>query len=107
MRVRHYQITNAFKWLNTDVFDSLINEKNIVFEIDILDTEWGYCVDDEIPGKTLIVITNEVQDTQFLLDLLCNEMIHAWQIQTFYGRAGYGLDYEIMAQAANRDGIHP
>lgn len=78
------------------------------FDIDFLDTEWGFCVRED--GIYIIGLTNEFEDEQQFISTLFHEMVHLYQYQklkrepdhahTFFAWAFFarktGLDFSII-----------
>jgi len=79
--------------LNEEMFEGLLDIDAIELDIDFLDAEWGYCVDEEDGRGTILGLTDEFDSYESLgltdefdsyesfRTILAHEMIHAYQIQ--------------------------
>ena len=67
--------------LNKEMFEGLLDIDAIELDIDFLDAEWGYCVDEEDGRGTILGLTTEFDSYELFLTVLAHEMIHAYQIQ--------------------------
>ena len=67
--------------LNETMFEGLLNLDAIELDIDFIDTEWGFCVEEE-DGQGAILGLNDTFDSyEMFRNVLAHEMIHAYQIQ--------------------------
>tara|TARA_R110002126_G_scaffold64112_2_gene164345 strand:- start:241 stop:765 length:525 start_codon:yes stop_codon:yes gene_type:complete len=67
--------------LNEEMFEGLLDINAIELDIDFLDAEWGYCVDEEDGRGTILNLTNEFDSYESFRTILAHLMIHAYQIQ--------------------------
>tara|TARA_R110000737_G_C14546261_1_gene479924 strand:+ start:535 stop:1059 length:525 start_codon:yes stop_codon:yes gene_type:complete len=67
--------------LNKEMFEGLLDIDAIELDIDFLDAEWGYCVDEEDGRGTILGLTDEFESYESFRTILAHEMIHAYQIQ--------------------------
>tara|TARA_B110000503_G_scaffold38741_1_gene63697 strand:+ start:96 stop:593 length:498 start_codon:yes stop_codon:yes gene_type:complete len=67
--------------LNEEMFEGLLDIDAIELDIDFLDAEWGYCVDEEDGRGTILNLTNEFDSYDSFRTILAHLMIHAYQIQ--------------------------
>ena len=67
--------------LNEEMFEGLLDINAIELDIDFLDAEWGYCVDEEDGRGTILNLTNEFDSYDSFRTILAHLMIHAYQIQ--------------------------
>lgn len=67
--------------LNEEMFEGLLDIDAIELDIDFLDAEWGYCVDEEDGRGTILGLTDEFDSYESFRTILAHEMIHAYQIQ--------------------------
>jgi hypothetical protein len=65
--------------INEEMFGSRLFIDDIELDIDFLDTELGYCIDEY--GPIEIGLTDEFDDYTQFRTILVHEMIHALQIQ--------------------------
>jgi len=65
--------------INDEVFASFLYIDDIELDIDTLDTEWGFCFDEE--GTTVLGLNDEFEDKEQFRTILAHEMIHALQLQ--------------------------
>lgn len=101
-KVTEARIARNFKVINDQVFGGLLELSDIdEIDIDFLDTEWGYCVDE---GNEIILgMTNEFPSVRDFLNTLCHEMIHLYQIMNDE-IVDHGETFESFAQWAKKLG---
>jgi len=62
--------------LNEEMFEGLLDIDAIEIDIDFLDAEWGYCVDEEDGRGTILGLTDEFDSYESFRTILAHEMIH-------------------------------
>jgi len=65
--------------INDEVFASFLYIDDIELDIDTLDTDWGFCFDED--GTTVLGLNDEFEDKEQFRTILAHEMIHALQLQ--------------------------
>lgn len=80
--------------INEEVFADFIYTDDIEVDIDYLDTEWGYCFDED--GTIVLGLTDEFEDETQFRTILAHEMIHALQLQLGIG-ANHGDYFKKVA----------
>ena len=69
--------------INDRVFDGELPLELIDIDIDFLDTEWGFCVDEG--DRIILGLTNEFRSRKQMIAIIVHEMIHAMQIYNDVG----------------------
>jgi hypothetical protein len=64
--------------VNDSVFDGELPVELIDIDIDFLDTEWGFCVDED--NRIILGLTNKFRSRKQMVAIIVHEMIHAMQI---------------------------
>jgi len=76
-----YEVTDTklateFKTMNNRFFDGILEFDAL--EVDDLDTEWGYCVDDD--DEWILGVTREFPTKKAFHETLLHEMTHLFQL---------------------------
>jgi hypothetical protein len=101
-KVTENKLAKGFQKINKQVFDGLLDLSDIdSIEIDFLDTEWGYCVDED--GEIVLGMTDEFPSSVAFLDTLCHEMIHLYQIMSGW-KVNHGKQFKALAKHAEKFG---
>jgi len=89
-------VARDFNVINREVFDNILDFSVIDYvDIDFLDTELGYCIDE---GNEIILgLTDEFDSRDDFLNTLCHEMIHLYQILNDLG-VNHGNQFKSMAK---------
>jgi hypothetical protein len=87
--------------LNEEMFEGLLDIDAIEIDIDFLDTEWGYCVDEEDGRGTILGLTSEFNSYDSFRYILAHEMIHAYQIQECMP-VDHGDVFKLFGQFASK-----
>lgn len=82
------RVTKLFDQFNGNIFAGKLRRPK--FEIDKMDTEVGYCIDDD--GHIVIGIADDLNG-QLLMCTLIHEMVHLWQIQN-KKKVGHGPEFQ-------------
>jgi hypothetical protein len=87
--------------LNETIFEGLLNLDAIEIDVDFLDTEWGYCVDEEDGRGTILGLTDEFESYESFRTILAHEMIHAYQIQECMA-VNHGDVFNLLVKFAHK-----
>ena len=97
-KVTENKLSKCFEKINQEVFDGLLAFEDIdSVEVEFLDTEWGYCVDED--GEIVLGITDEFPTRADFMNTLAHEMIHLFQITNSL-KVNHGVAFERIAQHA-------
>jgi hypothetical protein len=87
--------------LNEEMFEGLLDIDAIEIDVDFLDTEWGYCVDEEDGQGTILGLTDEFESYESFRTILAHEMIHAYQIQECMA-VNHGDVFNLLVKFAHK-----
>jgi hypothetical protein len=102
-----YQVTEekvaaAFNEINDQVFGGILDLDDLDdIDIDFLDTEWGYCIEED--GEIVLGLTDEFPSQKDFKDTLCHEMTHLWQIMNGW-KVNHGTAFMKIADHAKKFG---
>lgn len=100
-KVTHAFAEKTFNQLNNQMFDGLLDMSAITLEVDPLDTEWGYCVNED-DGEIYLGITDEFPTLQLFKAVMAHEMIHLFQIDSGW-KVGHDHVFERFATWAQNN----
>ena len=84
--------------LNEEIFANKMFVDDIELDIDTLDTEWGFCFDED--STTVLGLNDEFEDKEQFRTILAHEMIHALQLQLGIG-VNHGDYFQHVAKFIN------
>jgi len=94
-KVTEQIVREEMEKLNDELFASRLFIDDIEVDVDYLDTEWGFCIDED--DKIVLGVTDEFEDETQFRTILAHEMIHALQLQL-----GIGVNHgEYFKHVAN------
>lgn len=97
IKIDENKAAKAFTVINRKIFNNLLEEPK--WDIDFLDTEYGYYIDGTI-GLT------DFFDTEAdFLDTLCHEMIHLCQDSVFEMEPDHGRLFKKLVKFARKEGV--
>lgn len=96
------KVNEAFSKINTELFYGELELSDVELDIDYLDTELGFCVEED-DGSIVLGLTNEFNSKEAFLDTLCHEMIHLWQIMNCW-KVHHGDSFRDYADKALKFG---
>jgi hypothetical protein len=101
--VKHKTLEKSFNKINGVVFDDLLDLRDLdAIDIDFLDTEWGYCIEED--GEIILGVTDKFPSKKAFEDTLCHEMIHLYQIISDL-KVDHGKVFKSFEKRANRLGF--
>jgi hypothetical protein len=102
--VTHKNLEKSFNKINGVVFDGLLDLRDLdEIDIDFLDTEWGYCIEED--GEIVLGVTDEFPSKKEFEDTLCHEMIHLYQIISDL-KVDHGKVFKSFEKHANNLGFN-
>lgn len=95
-------VEKTFNQINKKVFDGILSFYDLdVLDIDYLDTEWGFCIEED--GEIILGLTDRFPSEKDFQITLCHEMIHLWQIMNGF-KVNHGKRFEDMREKAKAYG---
>lgn len=94
-------LKTEFDKMNRLFFEGLLEVD--VLEIDDLDTEWGFCVDDE--DEWVLGVTSEFPSERFFKEILLHEMAHLYQIN-FDLEVNHGETFKKICEMYHKEGFN-
>lgn len=95
-------VEKTFDQINKKVFDGILSFYDLdVVDIDYLDTEWGFCIEED--GEIVLGLTDEFRSKKDFQNTLCHEMIHLWQIMNGF-KVNHGKRFEDMCERSKTYG---
>jgi len=92
----------SFAKISSQLFRGILDIDDLELEIDPLDTEVGFCIEDE-NGKIILGLTDKFESKKQFEDVLCHEMIHLWQIMNCW-KVHHGDSFQDYAKKALKFG---
>ena len=97
IKINESTASKAFAVINRKIFNGILDQPK--WDIDYLDTEYGYYVDGTIG------LTDFFDTKADFLDTLCHEMIHLCQDSVFEMEPDHGRLFNKMAKFARKQGV--
>lgn len=101
--VTRKELDKSFNRIRALVFDNLIDLSDLDdVDIDFLDTEWGYCVEEN--DEIILGVTDEFSSKKAFENTLCHEMIHLYQIVS-NSPVNHGKTFKSFEKRARLAGV--
>lgn len=103
MMINENTARNVLADVNDWVFDGELPLDLIDIDVDFLDTEWGFCVDED--DRIILGLTDEFRSYKHLVATVVHEMIHAMQIYNEVEVSHESAMWDHYVAAAKKIGI--